>query len=86
MRCLADTVQLLRNEWISTIDLNGPRPSRNLPIKRAAAPEPWDRPDGFVLLNLGQLSHIRGATWPENRRSSTHFSVGLRPGSHEEAY
>jgi len=66
MRCLADNVQLLRNEWISTIDLNGPRPYRNLPMKRQPLANPGDRPDGFVLLNLGQLSHIRGATWPEN--------------------
>lgn len=66
MRCVDKHVQLLDHESIRTIDLDGPRTPLGVRIEREPLASPGTRPDGFVRLNLGELSHLRGATWPED--------------------
>jgi hypothetical protein len=66
MRCVEKQVQLLDDESIRTVDLDGPRTPLSVRIEREPLARPGAQPEGFVLLNLGELSHVRAATWPEN--------------------
>ena len=66
MRCVEKHVQLLDDDSIRTVDLDGPRTPLSVRMEREPLASPGVRPDGFVLLNLGELSHLRGATWPEH--------------------
>jgi hypothetical protein len=79
MRCEDKHVQLVDDESIRTIDLDGPRTPLGVRIEREPLPGRGVRPDGFVLLNLGELSHLQGATWPETvpLPSTTRFSYAL---------
>jgi hypothetical protein len=79
MRCGARQVQLLDRESIATVDLDGPR--TNVPLARARLPVPDAQPDGFVPLNLGELSHVKGMTWPEDvpLPRTARFSYALAP-------
>jgi hypothetical protein len=77
MRCLERQVQLLDDESIRTVRLDGPLVGAR--IERQPLAKPGAHPDGFVVLNLGELSHVRGATWPENVRlpGTSRFSYAL---------
>ena len=66
MRCVEKRVQLLDTESIRTIDLDGPRTPPSVRVEREPLANIGARPAGFVVLNLGELSHVRGATWPED--------------------
>jgi hypothetical protein len=66
MRCLDAHVQLLDDQSIRSVDLDGPRAARAVRIAQEKLASAGSRPDGFVVLNLGELSHVRGATWPED--------------------
>jgi hypothetical protein len=66
MRCVEKRVQLLDNESIRSIDLDGPRDPLSVRIMRETLTSPGVAPDGFVVLNLGALSRFRGMTWPED--------------------
>jgi hypothetical protein len=66
MRCGEKHVELLDDESIRTVDLDGPRTAHSVRIERAPLAKAGIWPDGFVLLNLGELSHVRDATWPED--------------------
>jgi hypothetical protein len=66
MRCGEKQVQLLDDESIRSVDLDGPRTAHGVRIEREPLATGGARPEGFVLLNLGELSRARGATWPEH--------------------
>jgi hypothetical protein len=79
MRCLGRRVQLLDGESIRTVDLDGPRAALSVRMERQPLASAGARPDGFVALNLGELSRLRDGTWPEDVAlpGSSRFSYAL---------
>jgi hypothetical protein len=75
MRCLDDRVQLLDDLSVRSVDLGSPSNVRMQREPLASGPST----EGFVRLNLGELSHLSGAVWPEDVAlpTTSRFSYAL---------